>query len=52
MWTVVAGAVVELAKTRRKAEAMLMVSSGNAYTLSRRLCALASSLEKHDTFTC
>ena len=46
----VAGAAVE-AKTRRKAEVMLTVHSGNAYTTLQRLFALASGLEKHDTST-
>ena len=44
--------VAEEDRTRRKVEAMLMVISGSVFSVSRRLSAQASDLEKHDTSTC
>ena len=50
MLMLVVGAVV-VDKIRRKVEAMLMVYSGNVYTVLQRSSFLASNLEKHGTYT-
>ena len=44
--------VAEEDRTRRKVEAMLMVTFGSVFTALRRSSVQASDPEKHDTSTC